>query len=105
MENFHGFFASSDSKGSACNAGDPDLIPKLGRTPWRREWLPTPAFLTGEIHRQRSLAGYSPWVRTESNTTEQLSLHFTMENFVVIKPQLTYLSICEPKAHSTHRNP
>ena len=29
--------------------------------PWRREWLPTPVFLPGESHEQRSLAGYSPW--------------------------------------------
>ena len=28
--------------------------------PWRREWLPTLAFLPGEFHGQRSLAGYSP---------------------------------------------
>ena len=25
------------------------------------EWLPTPVFLPGEFHGQRSLAGYSPW--------------------------------------------
>ena len=25
------------------------------------EWLPTPVFLPGEFHEQRSLAGYSPW--------------------------------------------
>ena len=29
---------------------------------WRREWLPTPVFLPGELYGQRSLAGYSPWV-------------------------------------------
>ena len=28
---------------------------------WRRELLPTPVFLPGEYHGQRSLAGYSPW--------------------------------------------
>ena len=28
--------------------------------PWRREWLPSPTFLPGESHGQRSLAGYSP---------------------------------------------
>jgi len=26
--------------------------------PWRRECLPTPVFLPGESHGQRSLAGY-----------------------------------------------
>ena len=29
--------------------------------PWRREWVPTPAFLPRESHGQRSLVGYSPW--------------------------------------------
>ena len=29
--------------------------------PWRREWQPTPVFLLGESHGQRSLVGYSPW--------------------------------------------
>ena len=29
--------------------------------PWRRKRQPTPVFLPGEFHGQRSLAGYSPW--------------------------------------------
>ena len=35
--------------------------------PRKREWLPTPVFLPGESHGQRSMAGYSPWV-TKSQT-------------------------------------
>ena len=31
------------------------MIPGLGKFPWRREWLPTPVFLHGEFHGQRSL--------------------------------------------------
>ena len=46
---------------SACDAGDPDSIPGLGRFPRRRKWQPTPVFLHGESHGQRSPAGYSPW--------------------------------------------
>ena len=42
--------------------------------PWRREWQPTPLFLPGEIHGQRSLAGYNPWIRKKSDTTERLTL-------------------------------
>ena len=41
--------------------------------PWRREWLPTPVFLPGEFHGQRSLEDPSPWGRKESDTAEQLS--------------------------------
>ena len=36
---------SSVSKESACNAGDPGSIPGSGRSPWRRDRLPTPVFL------------------------------------------------------------
>ena len=38
------------------------------KIPWRRKWQPTPVFLPGESHEQRSLAGYSPWGRKESDT-------------------------------------
>ena len=51
-------------KNPHANAGDirdKGLIPELGRFPWRRAWQPTPVFLPGESHGQRSLAGYSPW--------------------------------------------
>ena len=37
--------------------------------PWRRKWQLTPVFSPGESHGQRSLAGYSPWSRKESDTT------------------------------------
>ena len=37
---------------------------------WRRKWQPTPVFLPGESHGQRSLAGYCPLGHTESDTTE-----------------------------------
>ena len=39
-----------------------------------REWLPTPVSLAWRIHGQRSLVGYSPWGRKESDTTEWLTL-------------------------------
>ena len=32
--------------------------PWVGKIPWKRKWLPTPGFLPGESHGQRSLAGY-----------------------------------------------
>ena len=40
--------------------------------PLRRKWQPTPVFFPGEFHGQRSLVGYSPWGRKESDTTERL---------------------------------
>ena len=35
----------------------------------------SPVFLPGKFHGQRSLVGYSPWGRRESDMTEQLSTH------------------------------
>ena len=64
-----GFPRGSDSKESACNVGNPGLIP------WGRKWQSTPVFLPGELYGQRSLMGYSPWGRKEQDMTEQLT-HF-----------------------------
>ena len=53
-------------KESTCNAGEAagttGWIPGSGRPPGgESHWPPTPVFLPGKLHRQRSLAGYSPW--------------------------------------------
>ena len=61
------------------------------KTPWRREWLPTPVSLPGESHGQRNLAGYSPWGCKESDTTERLNT-FTWE-----AKQGSYLIACSLK--------
>ena len=61
-------------KNLSANAGDirhSGSIPGWGRFPWRRAWQPTPVFLSGECHGQRSLAGYSPWSHKEPDTTEE----------------------------------
>ena len=36
--------------------------PWVGKIPWKRAWQPTPVFLPGKSHAQRSLEDYSPWV-------------------------------------------
>ena len=41
-----------------------------GEEPWRRKWQPTPIFLPGAFHGQRSLAGYSPWGCKEMDMTK-----------------------------------
>ena len=38
--------------------------------PLEKKWQPTPAFLPGESHGRRNLAGYSPWGPRESDTPE-----------------------------------
>ena len=42
----------------------------VGKIPWSRAWQPTPVFLPGESHEQRSLAGYSPWGHKELDMNE-----------------------------------
>ena len=54
---------------------DVSLIPGLQRFPWRRAWQPTPVFLPGESHGQKSLGGYSPGGLKESDMSEKLSTH------------------------------
>ena len=43
--------------------------PWVGKIPCKRAWQPIPVFFPGEFHGQRSLAGYSPWGRKESDMT------------------------------------
>ena len=44
--------------------------PWVRKIPWRRAWQPTPVFLPGESHGQRSLVDYSPWGHKESDMSE-----------------------------------
>ena len=64
---FLGFPSGSAGKESAHSAGDLGSIPGLGRSPWRRERLPTPVFWPGEFH-----GLYHPWGRKELDMTERL---------------------------------
>ena len=65
-----GFPGGSDVKESSCNARAPSSIPESERSPGERERLPTPVFLPGELHGQRSLVDYSPWDHEESDMIE-----------------------------------
>ena len=77
--------------------GRPGFDPCVGKIPWRREQPPTPVFLPGEAHEQRSLAGYSPWGHTESDTTEaaehacvHMFSHYPFFFFLVIRTLKIY---------------
>ena len=63
--------------------------PWVGKTPWKREWQPTPVFLPEESHRQKSLACYSPWGHKESAMTEQLTLPLLASSHVRMDCLLT----------------
>ena len=69
-----GFPGGSDGKEFTCNAGDLGWILALGRSPAGGHGNPLQYFCLEHPHEQRSLAGYSPWGRKESDTTKQLSI-------------------------------
>ena len=60
----------SDGKESACSAGDPGSIPGSRRFPGEGKGYPLQYSCLENPHGQRSLAGYSPWGRKESDMTE-----------------------------------
>ena len=76
------------------------------KIPWRRERLPTPVFLPAEFHGQRSLVGYSPWGRKESDTTERLTLTSLVYYVDLYKVSLAYWmpskSEAQPLPYRTH---
>ena len=55
-----GFPGGSDGK-DLLQYRKPRFNPRVGKISWRRKWQPTPGFLPGESHGQRSLADYSSW--------------------------------------------
>ena len=68
-----GFPAGTSGKEPACQCRRHkrhQFNPWVGEILWRRSWQPTPVFLPGESHGQRSLASCSPWGQKESDTTE-----------------------------------
>jgi len=58
------------SPANAGDIGDEGSILGSRRIPWRKKCQPTPVFLPGKSHEQRSLVGYSPWGHNESDTTD-----------------------------------
>ena len=64
--------------------GGPQFNSWVRKIPWRREWLPTPLFLPGESHGQRSLAGYSPWDDKETDMTEWLTLPLFLDQALTL---------------------
>ena len=60
--------------------------PLAGKTLWRRKWPPTPVLLPGKSHRRRSLVGYSPRHRKESDMTEGLHFHFEEKSIQALCP-------------------
>ena len=66
--------------------------PWVGKIPWRRAWQPTPVFLPGKSHGQRSLASYSSCGHKESEATEFVLL-LKFQN--TANPHYLWIPICK----------
>ena len=78
---------------------EPDRLKSMGSQRVGYDWAtslmtgqPTPVFLPGKSHGQRSLVAYSPWDGKESDTTEQLSSN-SIEWFYIPNTVLSDLSM------------
>ena len=57
----------------------------MGKIPWKKKWQPTPVFLPGKSHRQKSLVGYSPWV-TKDQTRLSTKAHIHYQWYYIHSP-------------------
>ena len=64
-------------------------VQSLGQEDPLEKGMDTPVFLPREFHRQRNLAGCSPWSRKEWDTTERLHFHFGVVHLYGWVPLLT----------------
>ena len=92
---------SSEAKKSSCQCRRCGFHPRVERIPWRRKWQPTPVFLPGKSHGQRSLAGFSPWghkrVKNNLATELQLSLKTVLSTpNPALHPSLDWGIFCLP---------
>ena len=84
------------------NAGDVNrqgFNPWVNKVPWRSAWQPTPVFLPGESHGQRTLVGYSPQGFKESDMTEAtwlswLSLKYHQHFLYIFNWRIIALQCC-----------
>ena len=68
--------------------------PWVRKIPWRRKWQSTPMLLPRRSHGQRSMVGYSPWGRKESDTSEWLTVDLqSCVNFCCRAKWFSYICI------------
>ena len=79
IDSTFGFPSGAVVKNLPANAGDErdvGLIPgPWVKTLWSRKKQPTPVFLSGKFHEQRSLEGYSPWGHKKLDMTKHTHTH------------------------------
>ena len=76
------------SKEPNCQFRRSRFNPWVEKIPLRRKSQPTPVFLLGKSHGQRSLVGYSPWGDKESDMMKRITLPLLTTDFFI------FLSYC-----------
>ena len=71
----------------------------MEKSPWRRQWQPTPVLLPGEFHGQRSPVGYSPWGQKELDMTKH-----SRQSFYTVKSQKAHF-IPSPRKEMSFSSP
>ena len=108
-----GLFQWLSSKESACNA---EFHPRVRKIPWKRKWQPTPIFLLGEFHEQRTLEGSSPWGRRVGHHLVALNYLLILVNLPSnfhlfcktekakgkVKVAQSCPTLCDPKDYRVH---
>ena len=73
---------------SACQYRRHRFNPWVREIPWRRKWQPTPVFLPGKSHGQRSLVGYNPWgckrIRRDLTTKQLPLLYYKVTSIIFL---------------------
>ena len=69
--------------------------PWVRKIPWRRKWQPTPVFLFGESHEQRSLASYIPCGCKESDRTQHITeAYYLWTSFKIMSKNFFLILFC-----------
>ena len=108
---YESFSSGSVVKNLPANAGDPNLIPGLGRSPREGNGQPMAVFLPGKSQGQRSLVGCSPrglqrvehdWMTENTHMYDQVPSLFTWNAVLQLCPILCNLTDCSLPGFSVH---
>ena len=78
-----------------CQCRRRGFYPCSGKIPWRMKWQPTPVFLPGKSHGQRSLVGYSPWGHNLATMPQQISEGCFLSHLTGSASRLHYMPMSE----------
>ena len=70
------------------------FVPWIGKIPWSRKWQPTPVLLSGKLHGQRSVVGYSLGGRKESDLTQRANNNKTTNSYRIWRLTISQISSC-----------